>query len=64
MAVKWLEKRLPKKGKELGVHKVFFTGLSKEEKKESFENNLEPIGSFQTTMKLPFCFKNPTYHLI
>ncbi|MGN7395752.1 hypothetical protein [Peribacillus frigoritolerans] len=37
MAVTWFEKVLPKKEKELRVHKKFFTGLSKEEKKELFE---------------------------
>lgn len=37
MAVTWFEKTLPKKEKELRVHKKFFTGLSKEEKKELFE---------------------------
>ena len=37
MAVTWLEKAFPKKEKELRVHKKFFTGLSKEEKKELFE---------------------------
>jgi hypothetical protein len=37
MAVTWLEKTFPKKEKELRVHKKFFTGLSKEEKKELFE---------------------------
>jgi hypothetical protein len=38
MAVTWLEKTFPKKEKKLRVHKKFFTGLSKEEKKELFEN--------------------------
>ncbi|MFV2047430.1 hypothetical protein ACEWK1_08640 [Metabacillus sp. YM-086] len=37
MAVTWLEKTFPRKVKELRVHKKFFTGLSKEEKKELFE---------------------------
>jgi hypothetical protein len=37
MAVTWLEKTFPKKEKELRVHQKFFTGLSKEEKKELFE---------------------------
>jgi hypothetical protein len=37
MAVTWLEKTFPKKQKELRVHKKFFTGLSKEEKKVLFE---------------------------
>ncbi|MGM0834691.1 MAG: hypothetical protein ACQEV7_00945 [Bacillota bacterium] len=37
MAVTWLEKLLPKKEKELRVHKKFFTGLTKEEKKDLFE---------------------------
>lgn len=37
MAVTWLEKLFPKKEKELRVHKKFFTGLSKEEKKELFK---------------------------
>ncbi|TXC81581.1 hypothetical protein FS935_22020 [Metabacillus litoralis] len=37
MAVTWLEKTFPRKEKELRVHKKFFTGLSKEEKKELFE---------------------------
>ncbi|WP_211747798.1 hypothetical protein [Paenibacillus sp. Marseille-Q4541] len=37
MAVTWLEKVFPKKEKELRLHKKFFTGLSKEEKKELFE---------------------------
>ncbi|PSL40925.1 hypothetical protein B0H99_10357 [Planomicrobium soli] len=38
MAVTWLERIFPKKEKELRVHKKFFSGLSKEEKKELFEN--------------------------
>lgn len=38
MAVTWLEKTFPKKEKELRVHKKFFTGLSKDEKKELFES--------------------------
>jgi hypothetical protein len=37
MAVTWLERTFPKKEKELRVHKKFFTGLSKEEKKALFE---------------------------
>jgi hypothetical protein len=37
MAVTWLEKPFPKKERELRVHKKFFTGLSKEEKKDLFE---------------------------
>ncbi|UHA58551.1 hypothetical protein KDJ21_017120 [Metabacillus litoralis] len=37
MAVTWLEKTFPRNVKELRVHKKFFTGLSKEEKKELFE---------------------------
>jgi hypothetical protein len=37
MAVTWLEKTFPKKERELRVHKKFFTGLSKEEKKDLFE---------------------------
>lgn len=36
MAVTWKEKILPKKEKELKVHRVFFTGMSKEEKKQLF----------------------------
>ncbi|UNL86988.1 hypothetical protein [Priestia koreensis] len=39
MAVTWLKRTFPKKEKELRVHKKFFTGLSKEEKKELFENS-------------------------
>ncbi|MGB5945104.1 hypothetical protein [Paenisporosarcina sp.] len=38
MAVTWFEKTLPKKEKELRVHKKFFTGLTKDEKKEVFED--------------------------
>lgn len=38
MAVTWFEKTLPKKEKELRVHKKFFTGLTKDEKKELFED--------------------------
>lgn len=38
MAVTWFEKTLPKKEKELRVHKIFFTGLTKDEKKELFED--------------------------
>lgn len=37
MGVTWFERVLPKKARELKVHKKFFTGLSKEEKKELFE---------------------------
>lgn len=37
MAVTCFEKVLPKNEKELRVHKKFFTGLSKEEKKELLE---------------------------
>ncbi|MGA3674341.1 hypothetical protein [Lysinibacillus agricola] len=37
MAVTWHEKVLLKKEKKLRVHKVFFTGLTKEEKAELFE---------------------------
>lgn len=37
MGVTWFERVFPKKAKELKVHKKFFTGLSKEEKKELFE---------------------------
>lgn len=33
----WLEKGILKKSKELRVHKVFFTNLTKEEKNEIFE---------------------------
>ena len=36
MAVTWKEKILPIKEKELKVHKVFFTGMSKEEKEQLF----------------------------
>lgn len=36
MAVTWFERVFPKKEKELRVHKKFFTGLSKVEKKELF----------------------------
>ena len=36
MAVTWFEKTLPKKEKELRVHKKFFIGLTKDEKKELF----------------------------
>lgn len=38
MAVTWFERIFPKKEKELRVHKNFFSGLSKEEKEELFEN--------------------------
>lgn len=38
MGVTWLEKTFPKKEKELRIHKKFFTGLSKKEKKELFES--------------------------
>ena len=38
MAVTWFERIFPKKEKELRVHKKFFSGLSKEEKKELFES--------------------------
>lgn len=38
MAVTWFERVFPKKEKELRVHKKFFTGLTKEEKRELFEN--------------------------
>lgn len=38
MAVTWFERIFPKKEKELRVHKKFFTGLTKEEKKELFED--------------------------
>jgi len=38
MAVTWFEKTLPKKEKELRVHKKFFTGLTKDEKTEVFED--------------------------
>ncbi|MDM5317216.1 hypothetical protein QUF49_14500 [Fictibacillus sp. b24] len=38
MAVTWLEKTFPRKEKEMRVHKKFFTGLTKEEKKELFES--------------------------
>ncbi|MEY8742795.1 hypothetical protein AB9M62_25360 [Bacillales bacterium AN1005] len=37
MAVTWLEKILPKKVKELRIHKKFFTGLTKEEKENIFK---------------------------
>ncbi|MFE4030340.1 hypothetical protein ACFX4N_29840 [Priestia sp. YIM B13551] len=37
MAVTWLEKRFPSNTKELRVHKKFFSGMSKEEKKSIFE---------------------------
>lgn len=36
MAATWLEKRLSNT-KELRIHKVFFTGLTKEERNETFE---------------------------
>jgi len=36
MAVTWFERIFPKKEKELRVHKKFFTGLNKEEKKQLF----------------------------
>lgn len=38
MAVTWFERILPKKEKELRVHKKFFTGLTKDEKKDLFED--------------------------
>lgn len=38
MAVTWFEKTLPKKEKELRLHKKFFTGLTKDEKKEVFKD--------------------------
>lgn len=38
LAVTWFERIFPKKEKELRVHKKFFSGLSKEEKKELFES--------------------------
>lgn len=38
MAVTWFERIFPKKEKELRLHKKFFSGLSKEEKKELFES--------------------------
>lgn len=37
MVVTWHEKVLPKKEKKLRVHKVFFTGLTKEQKADLFE---------------------------
>lgn len=37
MAVTWFERVFPKKEKELRIHKKFFTGLTKEERKEIFE---------------------------
>ncbi|MDQ0246855.1 hypothetical protein J2S09_004459 [Bacillus fengqiuensis] len=37
MAVTWFEKILPHKTKELRLHKKFFSGMSKEEKKAIFE---------------------------
>ena len=37
MAATWLERVFPKKEKELKIHKKFFTGLTKDEKKEIFE---------------------------
>ncbi|ADE68955.1 MULTISPECIES: hypothetical protein [Priestia] len=37
MAVTWLEKRFPSNTKELRVHKKFFSGMSKAEKKSIFE---------------------------
>ncbi|PGS56795.1 hypothetical protein [Bacillus sp. AFS041924] len=36
MGTTWFERIFPKKEKELRVHKKFFSGLSKEEKKELF----------------------------
>jgi len=38
MAVTWFEKILPKKEKELRVHKKFFTGLTNKERKALFED--------------------------
>ena len=38
MAVTWFERIIPRKEKELRVHKKFFSGLSKEGKKELFES--------------------------
>ncbi|KGI86247.1 hypothetical protein [Exiguobacterium sp. s16] len=38
MAVTWFEKLFPIKEKRLKVHKKFFSGLTKEEKAELFEN--------------------------
>ncbi|KMJ55314.1 hypothetical protein AB685_27895 [Bacillus sp. LL01] len=38
MAVTWFERVFPKKEKELRLHKKFFTGLTKEEKKDLFED--------------------------
>ncbi|USK32589.1 hypothetical protein LIT25_18585 [Bacillus sp. F19] len=38
IAVTWFERVFPKKEKELRVHKKFFTGLTKEQKKELFED--------------------------
>lgn len=41
MAVTWLEKIMPKKTRELRVHKKFFSGMSNEEKKSIFEFNIK-----------------------
>ncbi|CAH0344624.1 hypothetical protein [Bacillus sp. CECT 9360] len=38
LATTWIEKGILKKTRELRVHKVFFTGMTKEEKKEIFES--------------------------
>ena len=38
VALTWLEKVFPKKIKELRLHKKFFTGMSREEKEELFQN--------------------------
>lgn len=38
IALTWLEKLFPIKIKELKLHKKFFTGMSREEKEELFQN--------------------------
>ena len=41
MGVTWLETILPKKTRKLRVHKKFFTGMSKDEKKSIFEFDIK-----------------------
>ena len=41
MGATWLETIMPKKTRKLRVHKKFFTGMSKDEKKSIFEFNIK-----------------------
>ena len=41
MGATWLEQILPKKTRKLRVHKKFFTGMSKDEKKSIFEFDIK-----------------------